>query len=321
MYPLMLSLVAVLAFAGTGFAQTKHSAPKAPTVLRDTSAASPAKKTAARPVAQKASIAHSAKSAVGQAVDPAAGARGPLWWLHDDAAAPPPPPLDTTSPRTLSLVNVHTDEALTVTYWSDGAYRRDALDKLNHFLRDSREDAADGNGPAAVRRPVAHPDACRLQRHRRGPLGLSFAHHQRLAGERQPRRGQRQPAHERQRHGHPHARRAGVQDPAGRAFARHGRRRLLSALGLRPYRYRPRALLVGTMARIEVVEGDITRLNKNGAQPIRADRPTISARKTVNELLEIRPGAQISNMLDRNQHQEDQLRILLEGYRLAEMPE
>ena len=41
----------------------------------------------------------------------------------------------------------------------------------------------------------------------------------------------------------------------------------------------------------------------------------------VNELLEIRPGAQISNMLDRNQHQEDQLRILLEGYRLAEMPE
>ena len=57
------------------------------------------------------------------------------------APPPPPPPLDTTSPRTLSLVNVHTDEALTVTYWSDGAYRRDALDKLNHFLRDSREGA------------------------------------------------------------------------------------------------------------------------------------------------------------------------------------
>ena len=59
MYPLMLSLVAALAFAGTGFAQTRHSAPKAPTVLRDTSAASPAKKTVARPVGQKASIAHS----------------------------------------------------------------------------------------------------------------------------------------------------------------------------------------------------------------------------------------------------------------------
>jgi uncharacterized protein YcbK (DUF882 family) len=38
-------------------------------------------------------------------------------------------------------VNVHTDEALSVTFWSDGAYRRDALDKLNHFLRDSRESA------------------------------------------------------------------------------------------------------------------------------------------------------------------------------------
>ena len=56
-------------------------------------------------------------------------------------------------------MNVNTDEALVVTYWSDGAYRRDALDKLNHFLRDSRE-ARDGNGSAAVRRPVAHPDAC-----------------------------------------------------------------------------------------------------------------------------------------------------------------
>ena len=54
---------------------------------------------------------------------------------------PPPPALDTTSPRTLSLVNVNTDEALVVTYWSDGGYRRDALDKLNHFLRDSREGA------------------------------------------------------------------------------------------------------------------------------------------------------------------------------------
>jgi hypothetical protein len=60
MYPLMLSLVAVLAFAGTGFAQTKHSAPKAPTVLRGTSAESSAKKVAAKPVAQKASMAQSA---------------------------------------------------------------------------------------------------------------------------------------------------------------------------------------------------------------------------------------------------------------------
>ena len=53
----------------------------------------------------------------------------------------PPPVLDTTSPRSLSLVNVNSGEALTVTYWSDGAYHRDALDKLNHFLRDTRDNA------------------------------------------------------------------------------------------------------------------------------------------------------------------------------------
>ena len=57
------------------------------------------------------------------------------------APPPPPPSLDMTSPRTLSLVNTNTEEALTVTYWSDGAYHRDALDKLNHLLRDSREGA------------------------------------------------------------------------------------------------------------------------------------------------------------------------------------
>ena len=140
MYPLMLSLVAVLAFAGTGFAQTKHSAPKAPTVLRDTSAASPAKKTAARPVGQKASIGHSAtrpsaKPSTQQQVP--AGRYGGFMMTPP----PPPPPLDTTSPRTLSLANVNSGEVLTVTYWSGGAYRRDALDKLNHFLRDSREGA------------------------------------------------------------------------------------------------------------------------------------------------------------------------------------
>ena len=54
-----LSLVACLAFAGTGFAQTKHSAPKAPTVWRGNGAESSAKKVAAKPTAPKASLAHS----------------------------------------------------------------------------------------------------------------------------------------------------------------------------------------------------------------------------------------------------------------------
>ena len=45
------------------------------------------------------------------------------------------------------------------------------------------------------------------------------------------------------------------------------------------------------------------------------------AGKMVKELLARRPGARISNMLDHTQHQEDQLRLLLDGYRLAGMPE
>ena len=59
--------------------------------------------------------------------------------MAPQAPPPPPPTLDLTSPRTLSLMNVNTDEAFTVTYWSDGAYRRDALNQLNRFLRNSRE--------------------------------------------------------------------------------------------------------------------------------------------------------------------------------------
>ena len=59
MYPLMLSLVAALAFAGTGFAQTKHSAPKAPTVLRAPAPDSPPRRLPPSR-SPKASIAHSA---------------------------------------------------------------------------------------------------------------------------------------------------------------------------------------------------------------------------------------------------------------------
>lgn len=134
MYPLMLSVAACLclAFAGTGFAKTKHSAPKAAVVA--------AKKAAAKPVATKAALSQPARR---PAAKPPAQrqVRAARYGGFVMAPPPPPPSLDTTSPRTLSLVNVNTDEALSVTYWSDGAYRRDALDKLNHFLRDSREGA------------------------------------------------------------------------------------------------------------------------------------------------------------------------------------
>jgi len=102
----MLSFAACfcLVLAGTSFAQSRHIAPKAPTALRASSAAMSVKKLVAKPVARKASTAHSANR---PAAKPQQGR----------------------------------DEALVVTYWSDGAYRRDALDKLNHFLRDSREGA------------------------------------------------------------------------------------------------------------------------------------------------------------------------------------
>jgi uncharacterized protein YcbK (DUF882 family) len=55
------------------------------------------------------------------------------------AAPVPTPDLDLSSPRSLSLVNFNTKEELTVTYWSNGAYHRSALDQLNQFLRDSRD--------------------------------------------------------------------------------------------------------------------------------------------------------------------------------------
>jgi uncharacterized protein YcbK (DUF882 family) len=135
---LALSLAACLAFAGTSFAQTKHSVPKAPSVLRATKAETPAKKAAAKPVVQKVSIASSANrpSAKPSTQQHVRAARYGGFLM---APPPPPPVLDTTSPRTLSLENVNTGETLSVTYWADGAYRRDALDQLNHFLRDSRD--------------------------------------------------------------------------------------------------------------------------------------------------------------------------------------
>lgn len=41
-------------------------------------------------------------------------------------------------PRILSFRHLHTDEKIKVTYRVDDRYQRDALDKLNHFLRDFR---------------------------------------------------------------------------------------------------------------------------------------------------------------------------------------
>lgn len=52
-------------------------------------------------------------------------------------AMPAPLPDDGVT-RALSLYNVHTGEALNVTYWHHGQYVQSELDRLNDFLRDSR---------------------------------------------------------------------------------------------------------------------------------------------------------------------------------------
>ena len=134
MRSVVLSLAATLAFAGAAFAQ-------GPEVLRGSSSTAQKKTTTttapAKPAVHKTA---SAPTGVKQPVTPQT-LRGSRYGGFAPAPAvpeEPPPALDLTSPRTLSLLNVNSNEQLTVIYWADGAYRRDALNKLNHFLRDSK---------------------------------------------------------------------------------------------------------------------------------------------------------------------------------------
>jgi uncharacterized protein YcbK (DUF882 family) len=127
-----------LAFAGASVAQTTE-------VLRGSSSTTTAPKKAAAPAAKPAVHKAAAPPAhtqtvVKRPVTPQAlrGSRYGGFAPAPSAPEAPPPALDLTSPRSLSLLNVNTTESLTVTYWSDGAYHRDALNKLNHFLRDSK---------------------------------------------------------------------------------------------------------------------------------------------------------------------------------------
>ena len=148
MRSLVLSVAATLAFASASVAQTsdviRHSASGSTT--KKAAVAAPAAKTA---VHKTAAVAHAPapikpavvkQAAVKRPVTPQSlrgsryGGFAPALTVPDE----PPPPLDQTSPRTLSLMNVNSNESLTVTYWSNGAYHRDALNQLNHFLRDSQ---------------------------------------------------------------------------------------------------------------------------------------------------------------------------------------
>jgi len=143
MHRIVLTLVATVAFTGSAFAQAKHTATKSVASVRGAIADSSAKKANPKAADQKASVAHSAaRPTVKQSTRQQVRATRYGGFMMAPPPSPPPPPqLDTSSPRTLNLTNANTGEALTVTYWSDGAYRRDALDKLNHFLRDWRESA------------------------------------------------------------------------------------------------------------------------------------------------------------------------------------
>ena len=154
----VMSVAALLAIAGTAAAQTNPAGSVTPEVLRGTNADPATKKTppgAKAPApARSAAVQKTATTQKSPAAAPAAKRsaaqrttpetlRAARYGGFAPAQPPgPPPPLDTTSPRSLSLVNFNTQDVLTVTYWSNGAYHRDALDKLNNFLRDSRDNAA-----------------------------------------------------------------------------------------------------------------------------------------------------------------------------------
>ena len=153
---IILSVTVMLAFAGTSAAQNNPAGSITPEILRGTSAdpgtdkaPAPGTPKVVKPPVQRAAAARSTSNqqrTAGQ--NPPAQKRTTPQDLRASryggfapAPAGPPPALDLNSPRTLNLVNFNTQEVLAVTYWSNGAYHRDALNKLNHFLRDTRDNA------------------------------------------------------------------------------------------------------------------------------------------------------------------------------------
>lgn len=138
----VLSLAATLVFAGAASAQTNSAGSKIPQVLRGASADQKTKKTttSAKPAVHNVAAANTAHRRTPQRTTPQ-NLRAARYGGFAPAPPLPPPVLDTTSPRTLNLANANSGEVLSVTYWADGSYRRDALDKLNYFLRDTRDNA------------------------------------------------------------------------------------------------------------------------------------------------------------------------------------
>ena len=135
----VLGLAAVLAFAGTSYGQTTSTgAAQADIVTPPKKVVPPAKPPIHKVAAVQVVHPPATKAAAVQQHTTPQSLRGSRYGGFAPSIPAPPPELDTTSPRSLSLVNVNTKEELTVTYWSDGTYRREALNQLNHFLRDSQ---------------------------------------------------------------------------------------------------------------------------------------------------------------------------------------
>ncbi len=137
---LVLSAAITLAFAGTALAQTTATGASETKILRGVSSATQSHHkttTPAKPAVHKVAAVQTVHRAapIHHPVTPQS-LRGSRYGGFAPSVPIEPPQLDTTSPRSLSLVNVNSGESISVTYWSDGTYHRDALDKLNHFLRD-----------------------------------------------------------------------------------------------------------------------------------------------------------------------------------------
>src|SRR5215510_1539277 len=136
----VLCLAAALVCAGPSFAQSNTTGKaNSPQVIRGSSAKATVKKTAA--AANHPSVVRPPVRQTQKRATKPETLRGSRYGGFAPVPSGPPPVLDTTSPRSLSLVNFNTQEVLTVTYWSNGAYHRQALDQLNNFLRDSRDNA------------------------------------------------------------------------------------------------------------------------------------------------------------------------------------
>lgn len=129
---------AVLVFAGTSYAQTASTGAAQTDIVTPKKATTPPAKPAARAPIHKVAAVQVVRPTGAKPATTPQSLRGSRYGGFAPSVPPPPPELDLTSPRSLSLVNVNTKEELTVTYWSDGTYRREALNQLNHFLRDSR---------------------------------------------------------------------------------------------------------------------------------------------------------------------------------------